>query len=164
MLMLRTLPFALLAFASLAAHADGFVEQASVASQAEIQASQQALQGTLADDSRHFARRLNEDHFALLQQLRALATQLAIALPDEATLAERASQAQPQPQPVEGLSADAAFATAQIAAHQQAVRLFSQEAQATDAPAALKAFAGQHLPLLQRHLQMAQRLLKTHKK
>jgi putative membrane protein len=162
MLMLRTLPFALLAFASLAAHADGFVEQASVASQAEIQASQQALQGTLADDSRHFARRLNEDHFALLQQLRALATQLAIALPDEATLAERASQAQPQP--VEGLSADAAFATAQIAAHQQAVRLFSQEAQATDAPAALKAFAGQHLPLLQRHLQMAQRLLKTHKK
>jgi putative membrane protein len=162
MLSIRTLPCALLAFASLAVHADGFVEQASVASQAEIQASQQALQGTLADDTRHLARRLNEDHFALLQQLRALSAQLAIVLPDDATLAELASKAQPQP--VKGLSADAAFATAQIAAHQQAVRLFSQEAQATDAPAELKAFAEQHLPLMQRHLQMAQRLLKTHKK
>lgn len=162
MLPTRALPFALLALASLTAHADGFIEQASVASLGEIQASQRVMQDSIADDTRNLARRLNEDHFALLQQLRALATQLAITLPDEAALAERASQARPQP--VKGLSPDAAFAVAQITAHEQVVSLFSQEARSGDAPALSKAFAEQHLPLLQRHLRMAQRLSKTHKK
>lgn len=162
MLTLRALPFALLAFSSLAAHAEGFIEQASVASQAELQASQQVMQGNIADDTRNLARRLNEDHYALLQQLRALSTQLAIPLPDDATLAELASKAQPAP--AKGLSVDAAFATAQVATREKALELFRREAQAADAPAELKAFAEQHLPLLQRHLQMAQRLLKTHKK
>lgn len=162
---IRALPFALLSFVSLAATADGFIEQASVASMGEIQSSQRVMQDSIADDTRNLARRLNQDHFALLQQLRALGAQLNLPVPDDAALAELAELAtQASSRTPKGFSPDAAFAMAQIAAHEQAVKLFTQEAQSSDTPAVLKAFAEQHLPMLQRHLQMAQRLSKTHKK
>lgn len=147
--------------ASFAASADNFVDQLAVANAAEIQASQAILAKTSFDDTRTLAHRLIDDHTALTQQLAALAAQQHIDLPDDSTL--KALVAKLPTTPTKGLSADAAYATAQVQAHEDAVKLFSDEVQSATTPE-LKAFAEQNLPMMQHHLQMAKRLMKTHKK
>jgi putative membrane protein len=146
--------------AASAASADAFVDQLAVANAAEIQASQVALQKANFDDTRTLARRLINNHTDLAQQLAELATQLNISLPDDATL--KAQAAKLQTPGAKGQSFDAAFATAQIKAHEQAVKLFENEAQTATIPE-LKAFAVTNLPMMKHHLQMAERLLKTHR-
>jgi putative membrane protein len=147
--------------AACAASADPFVDQLAVANAAEIQASQLALSKASFDDTRNLARRLIDNHTTLGQQLTALAAQLNIALPDDATLQAKAAKLQATPG--RGQSFDASFATAQIKAHEGAVKLFEDEAQNATVPE-LKAFAEANLPMMKKHLQMAERLFKTHRK
>ena len=147
--------------AACAASADPFVDQLAVANAAEIQASQLALSKASFDDTRNLARRLIDNHTTLGQQLTALAAQLNIALPDDATVQAKAAKLQTSP--AKGQSFDASFATAQIKAHEGAVKLFEDEAQNATVPE-LKAFAEANLPMMKKHLQMAERLLKTHRK
>lgn len=164
---LRLAPLALSCLFALAtfglassANADPFVDQVAVANAAQIQASEVALQKASFDDTRNLARRLIANRTDLAQELAALATQLNIALPDEATI--KAQAAKLQTPGAKGQSFDAAFAAAQIKANEQAVKLFENEAQAATIPE-LKAFATTHLPMIKHHQQMAERLLKTHR-
>jgi putative membrane protein len=161
---LRFTPLALTCLLGLgtacAASADSFVDQLTVANAAEIQASQVALEKAGFDDTRNLARRLIDNHTTLGQQLCALAAQLSISVPDEATVQAKAAKLQTLP--VKGQSFDAGYATAQVKAHEGAVKLFEDEAQNASVPE-LKAFAEANLPMMKKHLQMAQRLLKTHR-
>lgn len=144
-----------------AASADPFIDQLAVANAAEIQASQAVLGRTQYDDTRTLAHRLIDDHTALGQQLAALAEQLHIALPDEAAV--KAQAAKLQMAPAKGESVDAAFAEAQVKAHDGAVKLFQNEIASATTPE-LKQFAQANLPMMVHHLRMANRLLKTHRK
>ncbi|WP_226502740.1 DUF4142 domain-containing protein [Pseudomonas sp. MWU16-30317] len=143
------------------ASADTFVDQLAVANAAEIQASQVALSKASFDDTRNLARRLIDNHTTLAQQLAALTAQLNISLPDDATV--QAQAAKLQTLPAKGQSFDTSYATAQVKAHEGAVKLFEDEAQNATV-SELKAFAEANLPMMKKHLQMAQRLLKTHRK
>lgn len=144
-----------------AAQADAFFDQVAVANAAEIQAAQNALAKTTFDDTRTFAQRLINDHTALGQQLIALAAQQHIDLPDSATLNARVAKLQTPA--AKGLSFDAGYAAAQVKAHEEALKLFTDEEQS--APTAeIKAFAEQNAPMMLHHLQMARRLAKTHRK
>lgn len=143
------------------AAADAFVDQLAVTNAAEIQAAQVALQTTTFDDTRNLAKRMVEDHTDLATQLTALAAQLSITLPDDAVVQAKAAKLQAPA--VKGAGFDAAYATAQIHAHEAAVALFDNEARTATVPE-LKAFAAANLPLMKHHLQMATRLLRTHRK
>ena len=146
--------------ATFCASADAFVDQLTVANAAEIQASQAALTKAGFEDTRNLARRLIANHTTLGQQLTALAAQLSISLPDDASVQAKAAKLQSSP--AKGQSFDASYATAQIKAHEGAVKLFEDEAQNGTVPE-LKAFAVANLPMMKKHLQMSQRLLKTHR-
>lgn len=141
--------------------ADPFVDQLAVVNAAKLQASQVALSKASFDDTRNLARRLIDNHTALAQQLAELTAQLNISLPDDATVQAKAAKLQTAP--AKGQSFDASYATAQVKAHEDAVKLFEDEAQNASVPE-LKAFAEANLPMMKKHLQMAQRLLKTHRK
>lgn len=140
--------------------ADTFVDQLAVSNAAEIQAAQVALAKASFDDTRNLARRLIANHTELDQQLAALAQQLSISLPDTAIL--QAQAAKLQRAPGKGQSFDNGYAAAQVKAHEAAVQLFENEIQSASHPE-LKAFAEANLPMMKKHLQMAQRLLKTHR-
>lgn len=144
-----------------AASADAFADHLAVANAAEIQAARQVLKATAFDDTRNMANRMIEDHTALAQQLAALAEQLHIDLPDDASIQAQAAKLQTPLS--KGQNVDAAYATAQIHAHEAALSLFEDEAQNATVPE-LKTFAETNLPLIRHHLQMATRLLKTHRK
>ncbi|WP_213879250.1 DUF4142 domain-containing protein [Pseudomonas sp. dw_358] len=146
---------------ALAASADPFVDQLAVAGAAEIQASQTVLTKTQFDDTRTLAHRLIDDHTDLNQKLVALASQLHIAMPDAATV--QAQAAKMQVAPAKGESVDAAFATEQVKAHEGAVKLFQNEIATATIPE-LKLFAQTNLAMMEHHLKMANRLLKTHRK
>lgn len=145
--------------AALAANADPFVDQVAVLNAIEIQAGQQALEKATFDDTRTLARRLVDDHTALAQQLAVLAGQLQIA-PTPPTVPQPKVNNTPAGA---GASFDGTYAKAQVEAHEAAVKLFDHEAQSATTPQ-LKAFAQQNLAMMQHHLQMARRLLKTHHK
>jgi putative membrane protein len=57
----------------------------------------------------------------------------------------------------DGESFDQAYAASQVKTTQEAINQLQQEAQTTDVPA-IKAFAEETLPILQKHLQMAKAL------
>jgi putative membrane protein len=143
-----------------AASADPFIDQLAVANAAEIQAGQVALSKATFEDTRNLARRLIDNHTTLGQQLTALAAQLDISLPDDATVQAKAAKLQTAA--AKGQSFDNSYAAAQVKAHEGAVKLFEDEAQNATVPE-LKAFAEANLPMMKKHLQMAQRLLKTHR-
>ncbi|MNJ46108.1 hypothetical protein D3C77_412310 [compost metagenome] len=58
----------------------------------------------------------------------------------------------------DGASFNAAYASHQVDAHEQAIRLFDEQRQSTSAPADLRNFATNALPALQHHLQEAKKL------
>lgn len=158
---LACLAAGLLGFAALPASAAlssadrAFAQKAAAAGMGEIQAAQLAQQRASSPQVKQFADRMVTDHTQANDELQQIAQQENLTLPS-----------QPSPQDVaqtrrlrglNGAAFDQACAQDQLRAHQQAVALFRQEANNGKDPA-LKGFAQQTLPILQRHLQMAQTL------
>jgi putative membrane protein len=151
----------LLAGSACLAQANDFVDQASAAGVAQIQAGQLALSKTGYEDVKTYANVMIRDYTLINQQLAQLAKQLDIEVPDDNALASKAKEMMPTP--ITGKSREAAYAAQQVQAQEALVKLFTDEANSTDAPE-LKACAQENLPTVNRHLKMAQRLLKTYKR
>ncbi len=99
------------------------------------------------------AARYVTDHTAALASLRKLAAQLGVAVP-----ARPSSQQQAEASQIEGLSGRnlaVGFAQASVIAHQQAIALFRQEANA-GINAKVKAYASDAIPMLNLHLSLAE--------
>lgn len=133
-----------------------FAQQAALGDLFEIQSSQLALTRASSPDVRAYAQQLIVDHTAASQRLKTLAAQLQVPLPaapqgPHATkLAELRS--------LQGAAFDQAYMTAQVAAHEQAVSLFTAYSRSGNQPQ-LRAHAVQTLPHLRMHLERARTLL-----
>jgi len=133
-----------------------FIDEAMSAGMAEIQTSQLALEKSDAADVKAFARLMIKDHTQSNQQLLELAKKHDLPAPNDAALADKARKLMLQVQ--DGASFNAAYASHQVDAHEQAIRLFDEQRQSTSAPADLRNFATNALPALQHHLQEAKKL------
>jgi putative membrane protein len=138
--------------------APGFLAQASSANQFEIQSSQLALQASQNPAVRNFANVMIADHTQLGQQVANVAAAAHLPPPPPGLLpAQQAALDQLRAAGV-GYSFDAAYRQAQIEAHQQAIGLMQGYATSGDV-LELRNAAGAAIPMMQRHLAMAQGLV-----
>nr|WP_306716795.1 DUF4142 domain-containing protein [Burkholderia dolosa] len=133
-----------------------FVDKASMIGKTELQASQLALDRSTHPDVKAFARRMLDEHGRIVDELRRLGARKGVPvqtrmLVDPAVTALRAQQ---------GRAFDAAYvALAGTRAHEEAVRIYEEEARTGRDPQ-LRAFAAGALPALKAHLAAARQLAK----
>ena len=137
--------------------APGFLAQAGSANQFEIQSAQLALQSGVNPGTQNFANMLIADHTAMGQQVAAAATAAGLTPPPPALLPAEQAMLDQLRAAGTGASFNLAFLQAQITAHQQAIQLMQNYAANGDVPA-LRTVATGAIPVMQKHLQMAQEL------
>ena len=134
--------------------ADDFVEDASAAGIAEIEAGKLALQKSTSMDVKAFAQQMIDDHTAANKELAAVAARKKLKVDDEAEMMNKAKAFALKQR--DGESFDAAYASNQVTAHEKAIALFQKGAKSDDADIA--AFASAKLPKLEHHLHEAHAL------
>ncbi|WP_423198935.1 MULTISPECIES: DUF4142 domain-containing protein [unclassified Cupriavidus] len=125
-----------------------FVDEAIMASEMEVAASELALQVSSDPKVTAFARRMVKDHGAAAEALRKLAREQGVTpqkrVPEAPELARLRSLKPPQFE-------EAYIRTVAVDAHEQAVLLFQNQATRGKDPA-LRAYADRLLPMLREHL------------
>jgi putative membrane protein len=135
-----------------------FAPKAAIGDMFEIQSSELALQKSQNTDVQTFASKIIQDHRANSEEMKALLQKSAAGQPMELPTAldkphhEKLEQLRSASSRFEGL-----YRTAQIQAHEEAIKMFEDYARAGD-NADLKTWAGGKVPVLRGHLQMAQAL------
>lgn len=129
-----------------------FMRQAAQAGLFEIDKSELALERSDDPDVRAFAERMIADHSAQAEQLAALAGKLGVALPD--TVSPEQAGLLENLRGVDDDQFDREFMKVQVAAHHQAIALFTAEAEQGRHPA-VREFAANGLPVLSDHLRHA---------
>ena len=151
----------LLAFAAAQASAatsaqdNTFVTKAAQGGLAEVEQAQMAQQKSSSNDVKQFAQMLATDHTQSNEELQQIAQQQNLKLRSGEARAERAED-----QKLRGLSGsafDQAYVQHEVQDHQQTIADFRKEAQSGENPA-LKEFAQKNIPVLEKHLQMAESL------
>ncbi|MDR6924009.1 DUF4142 domain-containing protein [Pseudomonas sp. BE134] len=147
-----------------AATNNDFVDSAAAGGIAEIETSRLALEKSKSADVKAFANMMITDHSKANDELAALAKKHDIKVPDSTTLVKQAKE---QILDMRDESFDAAYANNQVKAHEDTIELFKKEANTvTDdkekGATALKGFAQQMLPALEKHLAMAKKLQAAH--
>ena len=128
-----------------------FVARAAYGGWGEIAAAQVALRNSGDPRIRNIANMMIADHTAATRQLASVAAARGVTAP---TVPDSACQGTVElMRQMTGPAFDGAYLTQQVAAHHLAITLFETEA-ATSPDPALRAFAQNTLPVLQRHLQM----------
>lgn len=131
-----------------------FVEKASAAGIAEVEAGKLALEKATNPKVKEFAQTMIDDHTAAGKKLKALAQQQKLEVSDDAALMDQAKAKILEMREAE--SFDRAYINNQVNAHQDAVDLFKQAANSENA--AIANFAKQTLPKLEHHLKMVKGL------
>ena len=131
-----------------------FLTTAIQAGLAEVEFAQLALENAQDEQVRGFAERMVEEHTAANEQLMNLAETAGMAPPTEMdrqhqTLFQQLSE-------LSGGEFDRRYMQGQVEDHRTAVELYSTEATQPRGP--VDALAGQLLPALREHLEMAQQL------
>lgn len=126
---------------------------------AEVQVGQLAQEKAQSPEVKQFGQTLVDDHTQANQELQQIAQQEGITLPAQPSSKEAA-----EGQKLQSLSGDAfdkTFVKDEVDDHKKDIAEFRREAQSGKDPA-LKAFAQKTIPVLQKHLQMAESLNKLH--
>jgi putative membrane protein len=126
-----------------------FVEKASAAGMAEVQAAQLAQTKAKSADVKGFAQHMVDDHTAAGEKLKAIAQADGVQPPDNLGAKDQKQLAALQK--LNGAAFDKRYVEDQTAAHKEAVALFEKEAK-TGSNAQLKQFAVDTLPTLKQHL------------
>ncbi len=130
-----------------------FIKHASRTNLAEIQEGNLAMQNGATQSVKQMGQTLVTDHTQAEDQLRQIAQQEGFSLPQSPS---RKQQAQDQKLTREtGATFDQKFAREEVKGHEKAISEFKQEAQSTQNPA-LRSYAETTIPVLQKHLQMAE--------
>jgi putative membrane protein len=140
--------------------APGFLAQASSANQFEIQSSQLALQASQNMAVRNYANVMIADHTQLGQQVAAVAASAHLQPPPLGLLPSEQATLDQLRAAGTGYTFDQAYQQSQISAHQQAISLMQNYATSGDVPVLRNAASGA-IPVMQRHLSMAQALVVT---
>jgi len=140
--------------------APGFLAHAGSANQYEIQASQLALQASANPGVRNLANVIIADHNAMGQQVAAAAASAGLAPPPPTLLPAEQSMLDQLRASGTGPSFDMTYQQQQISAHQQAIQMMQNYAASGDVPA-LRTVASGAIPVMQKHLAMAQQIVAT---
>jgi putative membrane protein len=140
--------------------APGFLAHAGSANEFEIQSSQLALQMSSNAGVHNLANVIIADHTALGQQVSAAAASAGLSPPAPGLLPAEQSMLDQLRAAGSGASFDMAYQQAQISAHQQAIQMMQNYAANGDVPA-LRSVASSAIPVMQKHLSMAQALVTT---
>jgi putative membrane protein len=131
-----------------------FVPTAASSNLFEIESSRLALRRARDPEVRRYARQMIRDHNLATRRMASVLRSSGMPVPPPSLNAKH----QQMLASVEGASDfDAAYVSAQLMAHQEAVALFTSYSSNGDVPQ-LASFAGQTLPTLQMHLDHVQSL------
>ena len=122
---------------------------------AEVQMGQLAQRNGGSEAVKRFGRRMVEHHGRSNQEMAALAQRKQVAPPD--AMGAEHQRIYDDLSKLRGRAFDRAYAQAMVRDHQEDLRLYQEEA-ANGTDPDVKAFAARHVPVLQEHLRMAQRL------
>lgn len=162
---MRAIPYVLaLSFVSIAAaHAaapapspSDFVSDAIKGDNAEIQLGKLAQDQGGSESVKNFGRTLADDHSKAKDQASQVAQQIGVT-PSNDVSAEGQEQLQ-KLKGLKGAAFDAQFASISVADHRKDIAKFRAEAKAKNGPASQ--LAAEQLPVLRKHLKMAQALEK----
>ena len=140
--------------------APGYLAQAASSDMFEIQSGQLALQASQNPAVHNFATMIIRDHTNSTQMLMGAAQSAHIAPPPPMMLPEQQAMLDQLRAAGTGYNFDSVFKQEQIIAHTSALALHQGYAQGGDVPA-LRAAAGQIVPVVQGHLAQAQALMVT---
>ena len=140
--------------------APGFLAHAGSANEYEIEASQLALQASANPGVRNLANVIIADHTAMGQQVAAAATSAGLTPPPPTLLPAEQAMLDQLRASGSGPSFDMTYQQQQITAHQQAIAMMQNYATSGDVPA-LRTVATGAIPVMQKHLAMAQQIVAT---
>jgi putative membrane protein len=139
--------------AQLSAQDQQFVKQAAQGGLEEIQSGQAAEQRGASPAVKQLGQTLVADHTMMDNQLKQIAQQQGFTLPQ--SLDQEQRQELQQMNKLSGAQFDKQFTDEQIEDHQKMIQLLQKEAQSTQ-DSALREFAQAGIPVMQKHLRMAQ--------
>ena len=132
-----------------------FIQDAAADGMAEVKVGKLASEKASNSDVKQFADRLVKDHTKANDELKKVAQQETINLPQE--LKPQQQKTYDHLSSLSGEAFDRAYVKHMVEDHQKAVKLFQRQAKSASNPA-LKEFAANTLPTLQEHLTEAKRL------
>lgn len=138
-------------------NAKDFVAHAAMSDMFEIQTGQMAQDQGGSDAVKQFGQMLVTDHGSSSRELMDVAKAAGVDTAPPSALDQRHQVIADSLKDAEKSGFDAAFAQAQVQAHQEGIALFEAYARNGDNDQ-LKAFAQKGLPTLQKHLETAQRI------
>ena len=130
-----------------------FATKAAEGGLMEVQFGELAQQQAASDEVKQFGQRMVEDHGKANDQLKQIAQDKGIDLPQE--LSDEAQQKYDELQQKSGDEFDQAYMDEMVSDHEKDVSEFQQYAETGQDPD-LTSFAEQTLPVLEEHLQLAQ--------
>jgi putative membrane protein len=134
-----------------------FVSKAMQGSLAEVQLGQLTLQKSNNPQVKEFAQRMIDDHTKLNEQMKPVAQQLGVTVPDQISKGDRKTVAKLQT--LSGLAYDQAYIKDMVKDHKQDLNEFQMEASSGQDQTAKDA-ANQGSKVIAQHLQMAQQMAK----
>ena len=132
-----------------------FMEKAATGGMMEVQLGQMAQEQASASEVKNFGQRMVTDHSKANEELKSLAQQKGVTLPDSLTnkqmkKVEKLSQ-------LSGEAFDEAYMDMMVKDHQKDVKTYDKASQNVPDPA-VQDFASQTLPTLKEHLQKAEEI------
>ncbi|HEX2940752.1 MAG TPA: DUF4142 domain-containing protein [Rhodopila sp.] len=137
-----------------------FATRAASSGMAEVSMGALAQRNANSAQVKQFGERMVTDHTKANAELKAVAQQQHLTLPNAIDPTDQA--AEQRLSSTKGQAFDTAYMRNQVADHQQDIALFRREAQSGQDPA-LKNFAEKTLPILQEHLQLAEQAASSQK-
>jgi putative membrane protein len=132
-----------------------FVEKAARGGLAEVELGQLAVQKASSQEVKEFAQRMVDDHTKANEQLKQVAAQEHIDLPQQPNAKDKATKARLEK--LSGERFDKAYMNDMVKDHQKDVAEFERESKMAKDPG-VKSFAEQTLPTLRDHLKEAQKI------
>jgi putative membrane protein len=135
---------------------ESFATEAAAISRAEIELGRLAMERSRDEKVREYAQQMVRDHTAQTDQLKKLASQQQIALPQ--ALDSKSQGIKQKLVALNGTEFDREYARTMHAGHEEAVTLFESASQAPQLSGELKEFAASNLAKLKQHRELAQSL------
>ncbi len=139
--------------AQMADHA--FMKKAAEGGMAEVQMGQLAQQNGQSQQVKEFGQRMVTDHSKANDELKQVAQQQGVQLPDSPSAKQKAEYKRLSK--LHGDAFDDAYAKLMVSDHKKDVAEFQREADSGNNPE-VKNWAGQTLPTLKEHLQLAEQM------
>ena len=141
-----------------AREAQDFVNAAGQASLVEIRTSEMALEKSTSPDVKAFAQMMIDNHKAAIDKLKASASSASLMPPLEVLDDFHMRRINDLIETDGDADFDADYAALQADAHEDAIKLFEDYSEDTDATAQLKSYADGMLPTLQAHRAEAEKI------